>query len=257
MSDAKLGRRELVTLIGAAAAGAGLVGRARASAPDAKPAAGGKTPWVYQPLEPDAVAERAFASYAKGHCMYGCFESIVGTLADRAGEPYRSFPFDMFVYGAGGVAGWGTLCGALNGAAAAFQLLSAKPQPLVDALFTWYEREPLPNYRPRGAKFPDVKIAAGSPLCHASVSEWCKAAHKKTYTPERKERCGVLTASVAREAVVLLNAQAAGRTIPAAFEKHTEECMSCHEQGGAQENSRGKMGCSSCHFSLGTKHTPL
>jgi hypothetical protein len=49
--------------------------------------------------------------------MYAVFRGIVGALGDRFGEPYSWFPFEMMVYGLGGVAGWGTLCGALNSGA--------------------------------------------------------------------------------------------------------------------------------------------
>ena len=52
----------------------------------------------------------------------------------------------MLAYGAGGINGWATVCGALNGAAAAFQLLSPKPETLIDTLFAWYEGESLPNF---------------------------------------------------------------------------------------------------------------
>jgi hypothetical protein len=163
----------------------------------------------------------------------------------------------MFVYGAGGVSGWATLCGALNGSAAAFQLLSPKPDPLIDALFAWYEREALPNYVPKAAKYPNIQSVAGSPLCHQSLTKWCIKANKKTYTPERKERCGVLTAAVARQSIVLLNAQLQGKAIDTALAKPTTECMSCHEKGGALENSRGKMTCGGCHFTMKHEHPKI
>lgn len=251
----QIGRRRVLQLAGAGAL-VTLGGRARAEAP---PAAKGMRglPWRYAALDPDATGERAFASYQKGHCMYGSFEAIVGQVAERLGPPYVDFPFEMFVYGAGGVSGWGTLCGALNGSAAAFQVLSPKPDPLVDALYSWYEREALPDFVPKAAKFPNVKSVAGSPLCHPSVSSWCAAAARQTYSAERKERCGVLTAAVARQAVALLNAQAAGKPISAALAKPTTECMSCHEKGGQLENTRGKMSCGGCHFNLKPKHPEI
>ncbi len=257
MSSRSLGRRRWVKLVGGGAVAAGAL--SVASHAGAKVSAKGagalrKLPWPYRPIDADAAGDRAFQAYLKGHCMYGSFEAIVGTVAERLGEPYTSFPFDVFEYGAGGVQGWGTLCGALNGSAAAFQLLSPKPAPLVDALFTWYEREALPDYVPKAAKFPNVKSAAGSPLCHASISRWCEASGKKTYSAERNERCGVLTAAVARRAVQLLNLQAEGKPLPVALDPATQECSGCHEKGGALENTRGKMTCEACHFHLGTKH---
>ncbi len=133
--------------------------------------------------------------------MYGAFEAIVGTLGDQYGAPYKDFPFPMFKYGAGGANGWATLCGALNGSMAAIQLLSPDPGPVIDSLMSWYETEPLPNFYPKGAKFPEVRSVAGTPLCHESIAHWTKVAGKTSYSPERTERCGTLTASVARKTV--------------------------------------------------------
>lgn len=92
-------------------------------------------------------------------------------------------------------------------------MLSAKPEPLVDALFGWYEKTALPDFVPAGTKFKNVPSVAGSPLCHASIANWCKASGKKSYSAERKERCGVLAAAVARKAVALLDEQAAGHVL--------------------------------------------
>ncbi|ACG71571.1 split soret cytochrome c precursor [Anaeromyxobacter sp. K] len=259
MHDDSIGRRGWIKLVGGAAgAGAALaVARQAGAAPPAAGKGMQAIPWPYAPLDPDATAERAFKGYLEGHCMYGAFDALAGQVADKLGAPYTSFPTKLFTYGAGGVAGWATLCGALNGAAAAFQLLSAKPEPLVDALFRQYEQASLPDWVPASAKFPNVKSVAGSVLCHASVSAWCKASGKKAYSPERKERCGVLTASVARHAAIILNAQHAGKAFPVLEDKATAECASCHEKGGTLENTRAKMACGGCHFNLGTKHPAI
>jgi hypothetical protein len=231
------------------AAGLAVLAAARdASAASATVPAGSLStlPWPYQPLDPEITAERAFQSYSKGHCMYGSFEAIVGQVAEKLGAPYTGFPFAMFAYGAGGVHGWATLCGALNGAAAAFQLLSTEPAKLTDALFAWYERAALPDFSPRAAKFPTVRVAAGSPLCHASISAWCHGSGKRSYSAERKERCGALTASVARKAILLLADQQGGSLAPTLSESATA-CGQCHEKGGSLENTRTKMDCRGCH----------
>ena len=192
-------RRQWVSL--GAAAGTGAAASlvfAKHAAADEKPSAMRAVPWPYQALDAAAVAQRGFDSYLKHHCMYGAFEAIAGSVADRWGEPYTDFPFEMFAYGAGGINGWATICGALNGAAAAFQLLSSKPEPLIDTLFNWYETARLPDFNPKGTQFAAVGSVANSPLCHQSIANWCKASGKKAYSPERRERCGTLTASVAR-----------------------------------------------------------
>ena len=261
----KLGRRSLIKLAGAAA-GAGalgaLTGNARAleTTSAVKPSAANgpkQIPWPYEPLDQVTTAEKAFLAYAKGHCMHGVFDAIQSQMADKLGGKFQDFPYGMFAYGAGGAGGWGTLCGALNGAAAAFQLFSANPQPLIDSLYTWYEREALPNYVPKGTKFPNIASVSGSPLCHVSIGMWVKKSGKAAFSPERKERCGVLTAAVAQQAVVLLNAQAKGAVVDAALAKKTTECMDCHEQKSPLENARARMSCGGCHFALGTKHKDI
>ena len=97
-------------------------------------------PWNYKKLDSDIVAVRAYKGYHKNGCMYATFEAIIGTLGDKFGSPYSTFPFDMMKYGAGGIAGWGTLCGALNGAAAAIGLLSKTPKKLIDELLKFSQK---------------------------------------------------------------------------------------------------------------------
>jgi len=249
----QINRRQLISFVGGVAA-AGAASSLMAATDAKKPAMA--VPWKYQPLDAEAIGHRAFESFHKGHCMYGGFEPIVATLGDQLGSPYRDFPFDMLKYGAGGVNGWGTLCGSLNGAIAAIQLLSPDPGPVIDTLMSWYQTEPLPNFYPKGAKFPEVRSVASTPLCHESIAHWTEAARKKAYSPERTERCGTLTASVARKTVLLLNEQAAAMKL-AGFtpSKQAQACMSCHEKGGVVENIRTKMECSGCHSdTLGTGH---
>ncbi len=207
-----------------------------------------RLPWPYKALDPDAVGNRAYQDYSKAHCMYGTFEAIVGSVAEKLGAPYTDFPFEMFIYGAGGVYGWGTLCGCLNGCAAAIQVLSANPEPLVDELYRWYQTAALPDFDPKGMKFKSVHSVAGSPLCHPSIAKWCEASGKKAYSPERKDRCGVITASVARKCAMLLNDQAAGKFAPVnGVDARTKGCMGCHEKGGPLENMRSKQACAPCH----------
>ncbi len=252
----RMNRRDLVIMLGGVAATGGVAGLLRAQQPTLPQHKGGMraVPWPYKPLDPDIVAQHAFEGYLHHHCMYGALEAIAAPIAEQLGPPYEDFPFDMFAYGAGGVNGWATLCGALNGAAAGLQLFSPKPKPLIDALFTWYESEPLPNFYPKGAKFPEVRSVAGLPLCHQSISNWCKVAKQRAYSPQRSERCGTLTASVARKAVLLLNEQAAGKFAAVTLPAQTRGCMSCHEKGGVREDMRTKMNCGGCHAPLLGKH---
>jgi hypothetical protein len=246
-------RRTLMTSLAGLGALAGLAGAAGVAAqasPDKAPVpidAMRKVPWPYRPLDPDAVADQAFAVFQNGACMLGVFEPIVRGVAEQLGTPYTAFPFAMFTYGAGGVRGWGTLCGTLNGAAAAFALLSAEPGPLTAALFSWYEREALPDVVPHGARSRNVAVVAGSVLCHASVTRWCAKSGKRFASPERFERCGALAASVARKAVLLLNAQSEGRLSVPHLDQATAGCLDCHGAKGELGNTSGRMACSPCH----------
>lgn len=214
-------------------------------------------PWPYHPVDPQAVAERAYQGFLKGHCMFGSFAAIIGELAEKKGAPYNGFPMAMMKIGAGGMADWASLCGALNGSALAVSLLSSDPKPIIDELFNWYQAEPLPDYHPVQKVRVDIatKSVSHSVLCHASVSRWCEAANVKSFSLDRDERCAWLTASCAKKTVELLNAQADGGfkaayPIPA----EVQECRSCHDKGGKLENTRGKMDCAPCHFHLGTEH---
>ncbi|BDV42265.1 cytochrome C chain A [Geotalea uraniireducens] len=252
-------RREMLGLLGVAigtAAVAPLLGQQALAVPVRAKA--GDAPWPYVPLDPKAVAERAYEAYLDGHCMYGTFAGIVGELAALKGAPYNTFPLAMMKYGAGGGAEWGTLCGTLNGSAAAIALLSKNPTPLIDELFGWYQTAKLPDYRPGDAIYEIAPSVARSPLCHVSVSRWCKATGLHSLSKERYERCGWLAACCAKKAVELLNSQAAGKfqasyPLPA----RVQECRGCHDRGGVVENTRGKMECGVCHFSLGTGHTKI
>ena len=206
-------------------------------------------PWPYVQLDPQAVAQKAYESYYDGGCMYGTFNAIVGALSGKVGYPYTVIPTQMAKYGEGGAVGWATLCGALNGAAAAMNLVSKDFRDVVNELIGWYTKTSFTSFKPAS---PKVNIQAtsvsGSPLCHVSVTEWCKAAGAKAESPERAERCARLTADVSAQAVELLNKYVAG-DFKATFALSTSvgECGACHLKGGTLENARGKMDCVECH----------
>lgn len=258
----KITRRDAVRIFGAVA-GTSLLNSALGfkaiAAETAKGATDSSFPWPYTKLDSDQIAERAYKGYYEGHCMYGAFEAIVGAVADKkGGEPFKSFPYKMMKYGAGGVGDWASLCGALNGAAAAIALFVAEPKPLIDELFGWYEKEPLPNYKPKNPKFDIQTSVAASVLCHQSVTNWCKKAGKKAFSPERSERCAWITASVAKFTTEILNHHFAG-TFKAAYPIPADvaKCRGCHDKGGSIENTRGKMGCTSCHPNTDKTHKEL
>ncbi|MDI6895528.1 MAG: C-GCAxxG-C-C family (seleno)protein [Bacillota bacterium] len=210
-------------------------------------------PWTYKKLDPEVVRKRGYEGYYKGACCYGAFSAIVLTLAEEVGFPFTAIPADMFRYGEGGVVGWGTVCGALNGSCAAINLVCGKGvyNVLVNDLVGWYTQEPFPSKEhDTYSKFPgQVQNVSGSPLCHVSVGEWCKASGHKVTDPERKERCAKLTGDVAAFAVELLNKQADGVFAPA-YKPSAEfaGCMSCHVgKDSALDNVQGRMNCVQCH----------
>jgi hypothetical protein len=218
-------------------------------------------PWKYAKLDPEKTAQRAYAECLKGHCMYGVFASVMTQLAEKNGEPYRSFPVDMMRYGAGGVAGWGSLCGAVNGSSALVGLFvddEDEIKKLVNELFLWYQQTELPQYIPQKAGL-DIKVpktVSNSVLCHVSSTKWCKVAGQKAYSNPQKERCRRLSADTAKKTVEVLNAHFASRFTPILkHDDNTKGCMSCHTAKGSEvQDSRGKMSCSSCHTSLPDGH---
>jgi hypothetical protein len=210
-------------------------------------------PMPYKKLDPEVVRKAGYQAYYEGGCCYGAFKAVLGELQKQVGAPFTSIPLDMMRYGEGGSAGWGTLCGALNGSSAAINLVTGKADypKLVNDLNGWYTVTPFPSTKCDDiAKFKDQPAnACGSPLCHASVSDWCKVAKKKVSDPERLDRCAKVTGDVAAKAVEYLNALADAKF--AASYKPSElfaGCLGCHNgKDSMLNNEQGKMNCVPCH----------
>ncbi|MBI2929608.1 MAG: C-GCAxxG-C-C family protein [Verrucomicrobia bacterium] len=260
-STQNLSRRRFLAetpkLLAGATVGAGVLGMAPGSEVGTRAQTAPEFPWPYTALDPDLAAERAYAAYYSKGCMYGVFEGILGELREKVGYPFTVFPTAMMEYGKGGVNGvWGTLCGTLNGAAAAINLVSNAPAPVINELFFWYGQEPLPNYRPQTPKYEIGVSVSASPICHTSVQRWCEVAGFAPTSPERKERCGWLTGAVAKYTVEQLNKQAAGtfastHQLPA----EVQRCMGCHAGVAPQKVEHGKnMSCAQCHTGIDALH---
>ena len=209
--------------------------------------------WQYDRLEPKVTAQLAYSEYSNGSCMYATFYSIVSQLAERFGEPYNSFPFHMMKYGHGGVGGFGTICGTLNGAAAAIGLLVSEKKAqdaLIAELFRWYENNPLPEFKPRNAvlDYDPPTSTAQSTLCHASITNWGKASGEKIESDRRKERCRRITADVSARTTGMLNEYFSNTFVATGNGSETAgTCMQCHGDKGKLGNTGGKMSCTSCH----------
>lgn len=252
-------RRELLGALGVAAGSFALFKGAAGHSADAVDHGDG-FPWTYHLLDKDKTAARAYQESSIGHCMYGAFAGVIKQLGDKFGKPYCEFPFGMMTYGRSGINGWGSVCGALNGAAAVIGLFAKTEKEqvaMVDALFSWYEKAQLPVYKPE-APVMDIKMpssVSGSILCHTSCLNWHKASKIKVYTKQRKERCKRLTADVAAKLVDILNKYSLG-TLKAesCLDKKVASCRSCHDKGGDCEDARGKMNCMRCHGDIDDDH---
>lgn len=212
-----------------------------------------KTSWEYYTLDPAQIAELAYKNYDSGSCMYAAFKSIISPLAEKYGEPYVSFPLHMMKYGHGGVGGYGTLCGALNGAAAVIGLFvddKAMRDNLITGIFRWYEKTKLPEFRPQLAilGFTPPSTVSNSTLCHVSNTKWATEAGYNVNGDERKERCRRLTSDVASRVTVVLNEYFGNTYLTSGHENETvETCMTCHSDKGKVANTSSKMNCTSCH----------
>ncbi|MBN1768963.1 MAG: C_GCAxxG_C_C family protein [Prolixibacteraceae bacterium] len=207
--------------------------------------------WGYTALSPEHTARLAYQLYPDGSCMYATFRSVISQLAEIHGEPFASYPYHMFRYGHGGVGGFGTICGALNGSAALFGLFVSEKSvrdALITNLFQWYEKKPHPIFKPDDSEMILPAIASNSVLCHASNTHWSKVAGVEIESKERKERCRRLTADVAAKVVESLNALFDNTYMANTHNnQNVESCMACHGNEGKLKNTAGKMDCNSCH----------
>lgn len=264
--DQKLLRRKFLKQTGlvATGVGAGAVGlNATLQAEASETAAPPEWPWPYKVLDVELVRKRGHQYYYKGGCMYGVTGGLLSVLIEEIGYPYTHLPHDMMRYGSGGIAGWGTVCGSLNGACALITLISGKSYgKIVNELMAWYGTTPFPSetanqyaskheYLVEEYKTDKVlpTTISGSPLCHVSVNTWCRETGFASGSKQRAERCARLTGDVAARTAELLNAHALGQFESSGFE--TNECTSCHFMGENYESGQFIIGkgtnCTDCH----------
>lgn len=222
-------------------------------------------PWPYVPaafttIEISAIKQSAYNYYYdNGGCMSGTGKALVvaimGKLSGDDLAKWETFPQDLFTYGGGGVNSWGTICGALHGAAFVISAVAptgTRATNLIDDLFQWYCGNPFPStdhdgyLRSTGTPNQPTSIC-NSPLCHASVSKWCTTYGKKVGSYDKKDRCAKLAGDVAGKAAELLNASFYG-TYATAFVQPDTTCSGCHVTGGAQKWVQAKTTCTTmCH----------
>lgn len=225
-----------------------------------------KVPWQYVSLDVELARKNGHLGFYEGECCYGAFSAIMKQLVDRVGFPFDQFPVEAMKFGAGGVAGWGTLCGALLGSATAISLVveAEDAKKIIGELLGWYTQTPFPsdlsNEYATNKQFlveeykSDQVLAqsiSASPLCHVSVSKWCQTSGYASGSKERGERCGRLAGDVAAHAVELLNAHFAG-SFASSYKPSAEAqmCMTCHTKGENFEIgnfTQGNGECLECH----------
>ncbi len=214
---------------------------------------GTETNWQYAQLNPATSGEIAYKQYSVGSCMYATFYGVASQIAEKFGGKYASFPFDMMKYGHGGVGGFGTLCGTLNGAAALIGLFVGDKKMrdnLINDLFQWYENSQLPIFKPQKEEMNYTPVAsiAHSTLCHASTTNWGKASGFTIASDERKERCRRLSGEVAAKVTTSLNNYFNNEYVTVyQNNENAGECLTCHGDEGKLDNISGKMDCHSCH----------
>lgn len=243
-------RRQILAGTGALAAGAALSHIGGLISPAmAKDGSTEKWPWPYEKLDPEKTAALAYEEWYRVFCGAAVISSIFGQLREKVGEPYKAFPIDAYIYLEGGQAGWGTICGAPAGANMVFSLIIGPRKPLGDNtiahemcidIMEWYSQALMPVYMPKNPKVTTelTKTVSNSPLCHVSVGKWMKAANKPLVSPERKDRCARVAASVAYKAVELLNEWKDGK-----YESTSE--FNC----GKLHGITGQTNCNECHGS--------
>ncbi len=198
-----------------------------------------------------------FSPEAGKHCASATFGTLIGLLreaiGDKTNHPLHRIPLSMMQWGSGGVAGFATLCGALNGASAAIGLVcsNSDAKKYIADLLTWYSETALPLYPSSKYEKPHVQSVADSNLCHVSVTNWCLASEYASGSSERSDRCACLSADVSAKVVEMLNSGVGG-SLSNPRDKHTT-CGTCHYKGKKFSDgqfTRGKMNCNSCHADI-------
>lgn len=265
MSKEMLSRRKFIASAGAAI---GLAALPAIAAPEVAEAAAAKElPWAYTKQDPEKLARRAYECYyQQGGCAEATWWPIVEALAADStnGDQalWASLPKKMFAYGGGGVNGWGTVCGTLNGSSAIIKMIGADSK-IIDLNMVYYAETPLPtngvDTATREGWTPATGVAAPidnaptcighTQLCHASISQWTFMTGYADGGKEQKDRCAKACYDMMKHTVTLLNQWADDHnSIPAAtLDPTVSNCAgSCHTPT-SNIAEKTKMACDSCH----------
>jgi hypothetical protein len=277
MSDNLMSRRKFLAGAGLVLGAASVSGVALLRDADPAVAEGAAVPWPYplaaadQP-NPEALARRAFEVYMGGQgCCEATWWPFVESLSAATGgaTTWATLPKNIFRFGAGGVAGWGTVCGTLNAAAAVVNMVVANPAhrtTLTNGIFQYYAETALPtndtwksyqkalglttDWTPNTLPLENVPSStANSPLCHSSLVQWTMTTGAANGGPLQKDRCGKACFDVTLKLTQLLNTYFQAITpsatpSPAAvpLDPAVAACGACHAT-----YTGAKMACGSCH----------
>jgi hypothetical protein len=284
MSDNLMSRRKFLAGAGLVLGAASVSGVALLKDADPAAAAAPAIPWYYpstpadQPA-PEAVARRAYEIYFRSGCAEAAWGSCIEALAAVPGaqaEQWASLPANLFRFGGGGIAGWGTICGTLNGAAAFISMAVGQNladdgvtkvwthrNNLINGVFQYYNETPLPtnnayksaqgvfqglgSWTPAAPAVAPIKNApsstANSPLCHSSLVQWTETTGNRDQSPAQRDRCGKACFDVARVTIEMLNTYFELKSAPSVpLDPSVAACGTCHK-----EYTGAKMACGSCH----------
>ena len=223
--------------------------------------------WKYLPIDPQKAADDSYVMFKDGACHYSSFRAIVTNVAHALlatgnekdmvlAKNYLAFPFYMMVYGQAGLAFYGSLCGALNGCAAALSVFVPNKEDkfaMIQDLAVYYEETPLPIYVPTIDNYPGrmPPNPAKSVLCHLSLDKWIKNSKTTLEGYTRVERCIRVTSDMVIRTVKLLNeyhtASPKANTGLLPLLPETQSCIECHSDRQGRYDSLTKMNCTDCH----------
>ena len=223
-------------------------------------------------LDPSPIREAAYQGYYAGGCCHGAYSALLGHLAATAGAPFTLLPIDFGRFGGGGIASYGSICGAVLGGVLVINMITANATAraaMMTDLMRWYEGNAFPAYAPSAinagetgltldfgaSNLVNLQVTPGSHLCHASVSSWCAAKAVSATGADKKARCARLTADVAGKVAEMLNAYLTADAYTAAgIDAASSSCLGCHPGGSTSRPVASGMSCGSCHPDKLTNH---
>lgn len=288
MEKENLGRRQVLAVIGGALAFGGLQAcgddddNTATPTPDPDPQPTGPQvadfPYdqhiaaAYQ-LDPAAVRELAYQAYYDGGCCHGTFSGLIDHLTQTVGQPFSLIPRTFGKFGAGGIAGYGSICGSVLGGVMVINMIVSNAtvrSAMLTDLMRWYEGESFPKYVPQAiaaseagkttldfstSGIASLQVIPGSHLCHASVSTWCARNGVSAKGADKLARCSRLTADVAGKVAEMINAYlSSGAYTAGAIDSTSAGCIGCHTGDSTFEPVASGMACGSCHSDKLTGH---